>query len=65
MSQYYTQLDHLALLPAIMLALFGCAILLLDTWILPDPKQRKYLSLVFVVPCLALTGFSRLGGRLT
>jgi NADH-quinone oxidoreductase subunit N len=58
MSQYYTQLDHLALLPAIMLALFGCAILLLDTWILPDPKQRKYLSLVFVVPCLALTGFS-------
>ena len=28
MSQFYTQLDHFALMPAIILALFGCAILL-------------------------------------
>jgi len=58
MSQFYNLVDHLALLPAIMLALFGCAILLLDTWILPDPKQRKYLVLIFVIPGLALTGFA-------
>jgi NADH-quinone oxidoreductase subunit N len=58
MNQYYTSNDHFVLVPAIMLALFGCAILLLDTWIIPNPKQRKYLLLVFVLPGLALTGFS-------
>jgi NADH-quinone oxidoreductase subunit N len=58
MSQYYTSNDHFVLVPAIMLALFGCAILLLDTWIIPNPKQRKYLLLVFVIPGLALTGFA-------
>ena len=30
MSQYYTATDHFVLLPAIMLALFGCAVLLFD-----------------------------------
>src|SRR5437588_275021 len=54
MSQYYTELDHLALLPAIMLAIFGCAILLFDTWLYPDPKDRKYLVLAPVIPGLGL-----------
>ena len=58
MSQYYTELDHLALLPATMLALFGCAILLLDTWLYPNPKHRKYLVLMPVIPGLALTAFA-------
>jgi len=58
MNQFYTSNDHFVLVPAIMLALFGCAILLLDTWIIPNPKQRKYLLLVFVIPGLALTAFS-------
>src|SRR2546430_1692017 len=58
MSQYYTLVDHVALLPATMLALFGCAILLLDTWIFPNPKDRKYLVLVLVIPGLALTAWA-------
>ncbi|MEO7652796.1 MAG: NADH-quinone oxidoreductase subunit N [Bryobacteraceae bacterium] len=58
MNQFYTTNDHFVLVPAIMLALFGCAILLLDTWIVPNPKQRKWLLMVFVLPCLALTGFA-------
>jgi NADH-quinone oxidoreductase subunit N len=57
-SQYYSATDHFVLVPAIMLALFGCAILLLDTWIIPNPNQRKWLLPVFVLPCLALTGFA-------
>jgi len=43
MSQYYTATDHFVLVPAIMLALFGCAILLFDFWVFPEPKQRKWL----------------------
>ena len=43
-----------------MLALFGCAILLLDTWIIPNPAQRKYLLPVFVIPGLILTGWALL-----
>src|SRR6185436_2630074 len=58
MSQYYTGNDHFVLLPAIMLALFGCAILLLDTWVLPNPKHRKYLVVIFVFPALALTAYA-------
>ena len=41
MGQFYTSTDHFVLLPAIMLALFGCAILLFDFLIFPDPRQRK------------------------
>jgi len=48
MSQYYSVYEHFALVPAIMLALFGCAILLFDFWVFPEPKQRKYL-LWFVI----------------
>ena len=55
MSQFYTSTDHFVLIPAIMLALFGCAILLFDFLIFPEPKQRKYL-LFFVVLGLVFTG---------
>src|SRR5260370_19050558 len=58
MNQFYTSGDHFVLVPAIMLALFGCAILLLDTFIISNPKQRKFLLPVFVIPGLALTGFA-------
>ncbi len=53
---FYTSQDHFVLVPAIMLALFGCAVLLFDFLIFPSPKQRKYL-LIFVVLGLAFTGF--------
>ena len=43
MSIYYSSTDHFVLLPAILLALFGCATLLFDFWIFPEPKQRRHL----------------------
>ena len=56
MSPFYSATDHFVLVPAIMLALFGCAILLLDTWLFPDLKDRKYTFLLVVV-ALCITGF--------
>jgi NADH-quinone oxidoreductase subunit N len=56
MNQFYTTTDHFALIPAIMLALFGCAILLFDFLVFPHPKQRKWL-LIFVVLGLGFTGY--------
>jgi NADH-quinone oxidoreductase subunit N len=56
MSQYYTALDHFALIPAIMLALFGCAVFLFDFLVFPEPKQRKWL-LLFVVLGLGFAGW--------
>ncbi|HZT28254.1 MAG TPA: NADH-quinone oxidoreductase subunit N [Bryobacteraceae bacterium] len=44
MSSFYTASDHFVLIPAIMLALFGCAVLLFD--LLVEPRQRKYLVLL-------------------
>lgn len=55
MSQYYTSLDHFTLVPAIMLALFGCAVLLFDFLLAPGPRYRRWL-LLFVVIGLAFTG---------
>jgi NADH-quinone oxidoreductase subunit N len=55
MSQFYTSTDHFVLVPAIMLALFGCAVLLFDFFLFPEPKQRKYLIL-FVALGIAFTG---------
>ena len=46
-SQFYTSTDHFSIIPAVMLALFGCAVLLFDFLIFPDPRQRKWL-LIFV-----------------
>jgi NADH-quinone oxidoreductase subunit N len=56
MSQYYTTTDHFVLVPAIMLGLFGCAILLFDFWVFPDPKQRKWL-LAFLALGEAFAGY--------
>ncbi len=56
MSQFYSSTDHFVLIPAIMLALFGCAVLLFDFWVFPDARQRKYL-LIFVLIGLAFTSF--------
>jgi NADH-quinone oxidoreductase subunit N len=56
MSQFYSTTDHFVLIPAIMLALFGCAILLFDFLVFPEPRQRKWL-LLFVVLGLGFTGF--------
>ena len=56
MSQFYTSTDHFTIIPAVMLALFGCAILLFDFLIFPDPRQRKWL-LIFVVLAEVFTGF--------
>jgi NADH-quinone oxidoreductase subunit N len=55
-SQFYTTIDHFSIIPAVMLALFGCAILLFDFWIFPDPRQRKWL-LIFVVLAEGFAGF--------
>ena len=49
MSQYYTSLDHLALLPAILPALFGCALLIFDVWVFPEKKYKKYMVLLLAV----------------
>ena len=55
-SQFYTSMDHFSIIPALMLALFGCAILLFDFLIFPDPRQRKWL-LIFVALAEGFTGF--------
>jgi NADH-quinone oxidoreductase subunit N len=52
---YYTSVDQFALLPALMLTLFGCATFLFDFWVFPEPKQRKWM-LLFVVAGLAFAG---------
>ena len=41
MSQFYTTTDHFSIIPAIMLALFGCAILLFDFLVFPDPAPAQ------------------------
>ena len=55
-SQFYTSIDHFSIIPAVMLALFGCAVLLFDFLIFPDPRQRKWL-LIFVALGEAFTGY--------
>jgi len=50
-AQFYTATDHFTIIPAIMLALFGCAILLFDAFeafFFTGPRQRRWL-LFFVV----------------
>jgi len=58
-SAYYTSVDHFALIPALMLALFGCAVLLLDFLVFPSPRQRKGL-LVFLALGVGFAGFGLL-----
>jgi len=50
-SQFYTATDHFSIIPALMLALFGCAILLFDAFdafFFTGPHQRRWL-LFFVL----------------
>ena len=54
MSHFYTDVDHFALLPASLLALFGCAVFLFD-FLLGERSRRWQLALV--LPGLALTGW--------
>ncbi|HUE01146.1 MAG TPA: NADH-quinone oxidoreductase subunit N [Bryobacteraceae bacterium] len=56
MSQFYSATDHFVLVPAVMLALFGCAILLFDFLVFPDPRHRKYL-LFFLILGEGFAGF--------
>jgi len=56
MNFSYTSTDHFTIIPAVILALFGCAILLFDFWIFPDPRQRKWL-LIFVALAEGFTGY--------
>jgi NADH-quinone oxidoreductase subunit N len=53
-SHFYTDVDHFALLPVILLALFGCAVFLFD-FLLGERSRRWQLALV--LPGLALTGW--------
>ena len=57
MSEFYTNTDHFVLLPAIMLALFGCAVLLFDFFVFPEARQRKWL-IVFLVLGLGFSGYA-------
>jgi len=45
MSQFYTATDHFAVLPALLLALFGCGLFIVDFFLKPEQKSR----LVWVV----------------
>jgi NADH-quinone oxidoreductase subunit N len=56
MGQFYTSTDHFTIIPAVMLAFFGCAVLLFDFVLFPDPRQRKWL-LIFVVLAEGFTGY--------
>ena len=49
MNSFYTSTDHFVLVPALMLALFGCAILLFDFVVFPDPKHRKFLLFFLIL----------------
>jgi len=48
MSEFYTALDNLALLPAILLGVFGCAIFLLDIFSFPAVRTKHRLAWVVV-----------------
>jgi NADH-quinone oxidoreductase subunit N len=54
MSQYYTATDHFVVLPALMLVMFGCFVLLFDFLFRPA-GQRKWL-LVLTLIGIACTG---------
>jgi NADH-quinone oxidoreductase subunit N len=56
-AQFYSSTDHFTIVPAIMLALFGLAILLFDCFRLIEPSQRKGL-LIFVILAEAFAGFA-------
>jgi NADH-quinone oxidoreductase subunit N len=56
MTQFYTAIDHFTIIPALILVLFGCAVLLFDFLIIPAPQQRKWL-LLFAILGETFTGY--------
>jgi NADH-quinone oxidoreductase subunit N len=55
MSQYYTATDHFVVLPALMLALFGCAVLLFE-FLLPKGSRSKGALVAVTFAGLAFAG---------
>ncbi|MCC6262744.1 MAG: NADH-quinone oxidoreductase subunit N [Bryobacterales bacterium] len=49
MSEFYTSLDHFAILPALLMGLFGCAIFLFDLWLFPSAREKRYLAWFVIV----------------
>jgi NADH-quinone oxidoreductase subunit N len=57
MTEYYTAADQFAILPALMLAIFGCAVLLFDLVLIRSAARRQWLlGLTFVG--LGFTGWA-------
>lgn len=56
-AQFYTATDHFTIIPALMLALFGCVTLLFDIFFFRDPRQKRMLLLLV----LAGEGFAAYG----
>ena len=56
LHEMYTGNDHFVLVPALMMVLFGCAALIFDFLVFPEPRQRKYLLLFVVIPCEIAVG---------
>lgn len=46
MNAFYTSTDHFAVLPGLLLGIFGTAVLLLEFLLKPEPKQRRWLLAV-------------------
>lgn len=57
MTGLYTATDHFVLLPGIMLALFGCALLLIE-FLLPETKTRRSWLLLLGLGGLGFTGWA-------
>ena len=57
MNTFYTETDHFVLLPAIMLGMFGCAVLLLDVAARRTKHHDRWL-LVLTLAGFAFTGFA-------
>lgn len=55
LGQFYTAQDQFVLVPAIMLAMFACAVFLFDFLLFPKASQRKWL-LGFVALGVAMAG---------
>ena len=49
MSEFYTSLDHFAILPALLMGVFGCAIFLFDFWLFPAAREKRYLVWFVIV----------------
>jgi len=55
-ESFYSYTDHFTIIPALMMALFGCAIMIFDFVLFPDPRQKKFL-LIFVVLAEGFAGY--------